>query len=133
MDYLFVNNKKFELELALSSDEQARGMMFREPPFSVSKVLAFPFTHPSFRSFWMKNVKADLDIVYCLNNKVSSIWHGEAGSTKMLGNNEPTDLVLEFAAGTCKDHGIIAGSQIKLELTKESNMRILMFKTGLIF
>lgn len=131
MDYVVIAGNKFEIELAISSDEQQRGFMYREPPFL--NVIAFPFARPSIKRFWMHQVKAPLDILYCYNNKISSIWNGEPYSTKMLGNDDPCDLVLEFPGGTCQKLGIKAGDDINLQYSKEAQLKLLMLKTGLIF
>jgi uncharacterized membrane protein (UPF0127 family) len=130
MDYIKISDKKFPVLLAISSDEQQRGLMYREPPLPN---MCFPSRIPQIRRFWMKSVKADLDVIFCLKNKISSIWRGEAGSTAMIGNDDPCDLVIEMPYGTCKSSGITVGSEINLELSKEAEMKFLMLKTGLIF
>lgn len=123
-------NKKIPVLLAISSEEQQKGLMGVDPPLPA---MVFPSRKPEIRSFWMKNVKADLDIVYCLNNTISSIWRGEAGSTAMVGDHKLSDMVLEFPYGFCKSAGISVGDEIILEFSKEAKMKIFMLKNGLIF
>lgn len=129
-DYIRVGDNKFEVVLAVSPEEQERGLSYREPPLPV---MAFPYPAPRNNSFWMRGVKEDLDIVFCLRGKVSSIWKGEAFSTRILGDGEPSDLVIELPAGTCKSAGIKPGDPIELQLEKSSQYRLLMQKTGILF
>jgi uncharacterized membrane protein (UPF0127 family) len=130
MDYIRIKDNRFPIELAIGSVAQERGLMYRDPPLPI---LIFPSARPEIRRFWMRSVKADLDIIFSLKNKISSIWKGEAGSTSLIGNNDPCDLVIEMPYGTCKTAGIKEGDLINLELSKEAEMKILMLKTGLIF
>lgn len=130
MDYVKISNHKFETLIALTSQEQERGLMYREPPLPI---MIFPYENIKLNAFfWMKNVKAPLDIVFCLNNKISSIWNAEANSTRIVGNGNPTDLVIELPAGTCKSLGIKPGDPIDLEYSKGALMKIFMLKTGLL-
>jgi len=130
MDYVIIKGKKFPVELAISSEEQQRGLMYKDPPLYA---VAFPYARPQFNSFWMSNVRAPLDIVFSLKGKVSSIWKGEPYSTSIIGGRDPSDLILEFPYGVVKAEGITVGDNINLELSKEAEMKILMLKTGLIF
>jgi uncharacterized membrane protein (UPF0127 family) len=130
MNYLTVAGKKFQIEVAISSEEQERGLMYKDEPFPI---LAFPSRRPEIRRFWMKNVRGDLDVMFCLNNKISSIWKGEAGSTKMLGNDNLVDMVIECPHGFCKSLGIEAGAEIKIEYSKQAQYQILLQRTGMIF
>lgn len=130
MNYIIIKGKKFPVLLAISSEEQMQGLMYRDPPLPA---MVFLSRRPENRSFWMKNVKADLDIVFCLNNKVSSIWKGESNSTRIVGGGEISDLVIEFPYGFCKAEGISAGSEISVELSKAAAIKVLMLKTGLIY
>ena len=129
MDYVKIKNKKFPVELAVSSEEQQRGLMYKDQPYA----MAFPYARPQFNSFWMANVKFPLDIVFSLKGKIGSIWKGEPYSTSIIGGREPSDLILEFPYGVVKAEGISVGDEINLELSKEAEMKILMLKTGLIF
>jgi len=130
MNYVIIKGKKFPIEVAISSEEQQRGLMYKDPPLYA---MAFPYARPQFNSFWMSNVKADLDIVFCLKNKIASIWKGEAKSTSIIGGRDPSDLILEFPYGVVKAEGISVGDDISLDLSKEAQMKFLMLKTGLIF
>lgn len=122
-DFVVIGDHKLPTLLAISQSEQERGLMHREPPFPN---MSFIYSEPRINSFWMNNVKAPLDIVFCLNNKVVSIAHGEPYSTRLINAELPSDLVVEFPYGTCEKLGIKQGDPIKLEFTPASKAKILL-------
>lgn len=108
---VYVNNKEFKTLLAIHDNEQAEGLMYREWP---PPVMSFVYKSAKYNKFWMKNTPSPLDIVFCKNGKVHSIFYGEPYSTKAIGPDEFTDLVVEFPKGTCQKYGISAGDDIIL-------------------
>ena len=50
-------------ELALTPDQQAKGLMFR-PSLAPGAGMLFVFKDPGMKSFWMKNTIIDLDMVF---------------------------------------------------------------------
>lgn len=104
-------NKEFSVLLAITAEEQERGLMHQKwPPPS----MAFIYAKPKFSAFWMKNTPSPLDIVFCLNGKITKICKGEPYSTSLIDGGL-SDLVIEFPYGTCQDHGIVVGSEINLQ------------------
>lgn len=60
---MMIGDEKIIVELALDSESQAKGLMFRESmPASEGMLFMFPQTSPL--SFWMKNTLIPLDIIY---------------------------------------------------------------------
>jgi len=95
--YVFINNNIFPSLLAESAQEQEQGLMFIEPP---APIMTFAYNTPRVNKFWMKNTKAPLDIIFCCNGKVIDICYGEPFSTKILGPDKSSDLVIEVPSGT---------------------------------
>ena len=106
-----VGNNLFETLLAISAQEQERGLMYIEPP---TPNMAFIYERPGINKFWMANTKAPLDIVFCYAGKVTQICVGEPFSTSMIGDNKFSDLVVEFPFGTVVRSGIKLGHDIGL-------------------
>ena len=98
--------------MALSEAEQIRGLMYvkANPP-----VMVFPYNKAEPRKFWMKNTYCPLDIVFCKNSEVIDICHGIPLSKKLIGPNDPSDLVVEFPRGMTKELGISVGSILRIE------------------
>ena len=97
--------------LAISDIEQQTGLMYKkELPPSMS----FVYDNPKINKFWMHNTPKALDIVFCKNGKIISIAKGEPFSTRLIGPDFPTDLVIEFPYGTCSDLQIKEGDEVSL-------------------
>lgn len=58
-----VGGKQLQLQLALNSSEQQRGLMFRDS-LDLDHGMLFLFPKPEKRGFWMKNTRIPLDIGY---------------------------------------------------------------------
>lgn len=106
-----IGDNLFETLLAISSQEQERGLMYMEPP---TPNMAFIYAQPGINKFWMANTPAPLDIVFCHAGKVIEICAGEPYSTRIIGPNQFSDLVVEFPYGTAKLSGIKVGHHIGL-------------------
>lgn len=114
---LVISKYKTRVLIAEDSTEQSIGLMHRDPPLPY---MAFPYKRAQVNKFWMLNTRAPLDIVFCLKNKIVQICKGEPFSTRMIGDDSLSDLVLEFPYGTCADTGIKIGDDICL-LKEENN------------
>lgn len=101
----------FDTLLAISEQEQSRGLMYINPP---APVMSFIYDSPRINKFWMANTKAPLDIVFCHQGKVSQLHVGEPFSTEMIGDNKFSDLIIELPYGTVDKSGIKIGHSVGL-------------------
>lgn len=62
-NHVELKGQRFSVELALTREEQTRGLMFRESMADDHGML-FIFPGEAPRSFWMKNTRIPLDIFY---------------------------------------------------------------------
>lgn len=107
---LKTKNNEFTVLLAISAEEQEHGLMGAKwPPPN----MAFVYQRPKFNSFWMKNTPSPLDIVFCLDGRVTKICKGEPFSTSLIDGGL-SDLVVEFPYGTCQNYGLVEGAEINL-------------------
>jgi uncharacterized protein len=119
--YIYVDENIFPTLLAISEDEQSKGLMFEPFP---PPIMSFLYTEPRVMKFWMKNTPSPLDIVFCCNGSIKQIHKGEPYSTSTIGDNSLSDLIIEFPYGTVKNSKIEIGSKVgivaptKLELNK---------------
>jgi uncharacterized membrane protein (UPF0127 family) len=103
--YIFIHNNIFPSLLAISAEEQGRGLMHQTWP---PPVMSFIYSSPRINKFWMHNTPSPLDIVFCHAGKVSEICYGEPHSTRMIGDNLFSDLVIELP------HGMVRANDIKI-------------------
>ena len=126
--YIYIHNNVFPTLLAISSEEQAKGLMHQEWP---PPVMAFVYPGPSVNRFWMKNTPSPLDIVFCHKGKIAEICYGEPHSTQVIGSHV-SDLVIELPYGTVESTGIKVGQLVGLvKPTPQDLGKIIAQKTGL--
>jgi len=89
--------------------------------------MAFLYKSANINKFWMRNTPKSLDVVFCLNNKISEICYGEPHSLKLIGSDQLSDLIVEFPYGTCKKYAFKQGNSISLFLNKEAQSKIISF------
>lgn len=104
--YIYIGANIFQTLFAVSMEEQSRGLMYIDPPVPT---MSFIYQMPQVNKFWMSNTKAPLDIIFCHNGKVSEICYGEPFSTKIIGSDHFSDLVIELPYGTVEKCGIKLG------------------------
>jgi uncharacterized membrane protein (UPF0127 family) len=112
-------------ELALTPDEQARGLMDREA-LAPDRGMLFVFRDYAPRHFWMKNTWIDLDMVFLdADLKVLKVFHRVPRSVPGQSEQEvarasaPAALVLELAAGTARAHKVKPGARLKISFPKK--------------
>jgi uncharacterized membrane protein (UPF0127 family) len=105
-------------ELALTPEEQARGLMFREK-LAPGRGMLFVFSSPDVKTFWMKNTLIDLDMVFLDGAlKVLKVFHRVPRSYAGQPESEvaraaaPATLVLELPAGAARAHRVRPGAAL---------------------
>lgn len=103
----------FNVEIAKTSEEQSRGLMFRE---SLAPDAGMLFVHdrPRQLTMWMKNTVIPLDMVFIDRN--GSIIRIEEMtkpySLQTISSGKPATAVLEIAGGRSGALGISAGDRV---------------------
>lgn len=106
--------RTFTVELAQTSMQQAKGLMFRTE-LADNAGMVFPFPEPRVASFWMKNTVIPLDIIFVrANGTIESIAENTVPySTTPVVAGEPVVAVLELRGGLSAELGISAGDTVK--------------------
>ena len=107
----------FNVELALTPIEQAKGLMFRENMDKNSGML-FLFKDIKDRTFWMKNTVIPLDILFIRDDGVIQHIHRNATpySLERIPSQGDVRAVLEVNGGICEEHNINIGDVIDLKI-----------------
>ncbi len=105
---------KFQVDLALTVQEQMRGLMFRESmPNDAGMLFYFGDSQP--RSFWMKNTLIPLDLIFV--NAVGKIIHIHHNAIPHdltpIPSNGNAAGVLEINGGLSVDLEINSGDLVK--------------------
>lgn len=104
---------RFIAEVARTSDEQQRGMMFRES-IAPDRAMIFPYDPPQETAFWMENTMIPLDIIFIrTDGAIARIVTAEPLSRDLVPSGEPVAAVLEIAGGRAAQLGIKAGDTVE--------------------
>ena len=115
-----LGGKTFDVEIADSSQEQALGLMFRDSmPEDAGMLFIFPNEAP--RSFWMKNTRIPLDIMYFDRELRMVSLSANTPPCKVTRcpsypSTGPAMYVLELNAGLAERLGVGPGSELTLLL-----------------
>jgi uncharacterized membrane protein (UPF0127 family) len=111
---------RFDIYLALTREQQRRGLMFvRElPPFSG---MLFVYQRTDILSMWMKNTYIPLDMLFIrADGTVSSVMaNTEPLSLRSISSTEPVNYVLELNAGVAARLSIDSRSRLILDAPQQ--------------
>ena len=105
----------FDVELALSPDQRARGLMYRRKMARDAGML-FDFGAPPRRaSMWMKNTFIPLDMLFITGDgRIESIAERTVPhSLEAINSRGPVRAVLELNGGTVARLGIAPGDRVE--------------------
>ena len=104
----------FIVEVAETSRQQAKGMMFRTE-LADNRGMLFPFVEVRMASFWMKNTVIPLDIIFIrADGMIENIAeNAEPYSTIPVESTAPVTAVLELRGGLTAEMGIKAGDKVE--------------------
>ena len=115
-----LKGKRFHVEVADTSDAQQLGLMFRESMQDDHGML-FVFANEAPRSFWMKNTKISLDILYFDADRKLVYLHEDVPPCTTpdcpgYPSHHPARYVLELNAGAAKRLGVERGDVLAINL-----------------
>lgn len=103
----------FRVELALTPDQQHRGLMYRQS-LAPDAGMLFVFDQQAVQSFWMKNTLIPLDMLFVdQRGRIINI-HERAvpGSLEPIAAAAPARAVIELNGGTAARLGIKPGDRV---------------------
>lgn len=110
-----IGGEQIGLEVARTPQEQAMGLMFRTS-LAPDRGMLFPFEPPRPVSFWMKNVKIPLDMVFLRDGEVKAIAANVPPCTTLecptYGPETPIDHVIELHGGRAAELGLKVGDRV---------------------
>lgn len=115
MNKIKIGNNIFPTKVALTPEEQAEGLMFKE-----AEIIVFPYSKSKVRNFWMKNTPDPLDILFAKSGKIINIKHGIPFDNEYICSDLAADLVIELPFGTAIKNKITVGTEIDLILDLET-------------
>lgn len=109
-------------ELAITPDQRTQGLMYRTR-LAPDRGMLFKFTEPDYWTFWMKNTRMSLDILW-LDEKDTIVYiqhsapicEREDNLCPRYRTTKPAVSVLELGAGRAKQLNLKPGAKLRIEL-----------------
>lgn len=103
----------FAVEMAVTEDEKARGLMFRRE-LPEGRGMLFDFKTDQPVEFWMKNTYVSLDMIFIRSDgRILRIAENtEPLSEARVASGGSVRAVLEVVAGTARKFGIAPGDRV---------------------
>src|SRR5437764_14630409 len=103
----------FSVEMAVTPEEQARGLMFRRE-LPEGQGMLFDFQREQPATFWMKNTYVSLDMIFIrADGRILRIAENTVPlSEALVPSGGPVRAVLEVIAGTARKLGIAPGDRV---------------------
>ncbi len=110
------DNDKISVEIAASAAAREKGLSGRER-LDAGHGMLFVFAAPNVYSFWMKDMKFPIDIIWIRGDEVVDLSTevpvpkpGEA--LALYKPRQAADRVLEVPSGYCRTHGLRTGEKV---------------------
>jgi uncharacterized protein len=114
---------KIDIEIADTEYERQLGLMFRDEMLEHQGML-FIFPYETMQSFWMRNTRISLDIIFVNRGKrIVTIHQGtDIFSDQSYPSTEPAQYVVEVIAGFTQKYNVKEGDTIDW-MTSELRIR----------
>lgn len=115
-----INNQTFDLFVAKTSKEKAIGLSEKKS-LPENSAMIFVFEKPDYYSFWMKEMKLPIDIIFISKNHIVTVYHNvrppqtPQESLPIYKPDEPADMVLEINSGLAQKYNLKKGIEVKFE------------------
>ena len=116
-----INQKTFYVDIAKSDSEHEKGLsIYNKIP--VNRGMIFLFNKPDYYSFWMKNMKFSIDIIYIRDDKIVDIFQNVSLPKSSYENlpiikpEEKADMVLEINSGLSNKYNFKKGDSVKIKI-----------------
>lgn len=114
-----IGNHNFKVAVADSQEEREIGLS-KTKSLSQNQGMIFLFEKPDYYSFWMKNMKFSIDIIYINKDQIITILDNaqiikDSKNPIIYSPTQPADKVLEISAGLAKKYKFKKGDKVKYE------------------
>lgn len=119
-DSVCFKNSCFNVDLAVTSEEHSKGLMFRNS-LELDQGMLFIFESEDMHSFWMKNTLIPLDIIW-INSKMEVVHVSKdvqpctTVQCSAINPKVPSKYVLEINAGLSDKLNMTINDTIKLNI-----------------
>lgn len=115
-----IGDKTLKLDIAKTNEEREIGLTNKNS-LADDRGMLFIFEKPDYYSFWMKNMKFPIDIIFIRGDTIVTIYTdvqppiSSDQSIPIYQPKSPADSVLEINAGLSKKYNFKEGDKVKNE------------------
>jgi uncharacterized membrane protein (UPF0127 family) len=110
-----IDGHRFKVELAIDSQARQKGLGDRDQLCPDCGML-FLFPQKGVYSFWMKDMRFNLDIIWILDGKIVYISRNNSfHDLSLINPGVEADKVLEINANLADKYGFKAGDEVKIK------------------
>ena len=114
-----VGDTKFNVEVAKTDEERQIGLSETDVLGETDEML-FVFDQPDYYSFWMRDMKFPIDIIYLTGDRVNTVIKNASPSPNnenllIYQPKEKSDIVFEVNAGIADKYNITEGTTLDIE------------------
>jgi uncharacterized membrane protein (UPF0127 family) len=109
-----IGSKTYTLEIAAKTADRNRGLMYRDS-MPADHGMIFAFAEPEEQSFWMKNTRIPLDILFLdPGGKIVSIQRMEPYVERGTKSKGAAQFAVELNGGEAKTTGVKEGDVVRI-------------------
>lgn len=119
VDIISINGTELTVRVAKGALAQKKGLSGYTEDSLVEDGMVFVFSNSEVRTFWMKGMKMDLDIIWIADGKIVAIdrdvqapFSRAETPEKVTSSPLSIDAVLELPAGGVEEFGIVEGMTV---------------------
>ena len=116
---VIINKKTFSVDIAKTDSEKEKGLaVYSNLP--LNKSMIFIFKNADYYTFWMKDMKFPIDIIYINKNKIVDVFKNvpapksENEVLPIIKSSKKADMVLEINAGLSDKYNFKIGDFVKI-------------------
>lgn len=114
-----INNHVFSVDVAVTTPEKELGLGNRNT-LEPNRGMLFVYDHKERFSYWMKNMRFPIDILWIEDNTIVYITKNISVDTmlplKIYSPKVPVNKVLELNAGICDQYSIRVGDTVYIHM-----------------
>jgi len=114
-----INGKEFNLEIAKTDSEKQIGLS-KYKDITQNFGMLFPFGKVNYYSFWMKDMKFSIDIIFIKSNKIITIFKNVPAPKsineplQIYKSSGPSDTVLEIKGGVSQKYNFQVNQAVEI-------------------
>ena len=113
---LQIGDKNYRVEIVKSEKDQAKGLSGRDNLGDINGML-FIYPDSQMRSFWMNNMRFDLDIIWINKGKIIGFTENipYLDQKKSYKSSGKCDMVLELESDRVKKDNLQVGNRVEIK------------------